>query len=46
MSTSIDYPPGEEQAFGFSEQPIRVYAGDVVIAVRFKAVTLAADRCG
>ena len=37
---TIDYPPGEEQAFAFTDQPIRVYTGDVVIAVRFKAVTV------
>ncbi len=36
----IDYPPGEEQAFAFTDKPIRVYSGDVVINVRFKGVTV------
>jgi uncharacterized protein YyaL (SSP411 family) len=36
----IDYPPGEEQAFAFTDKPIRVYTGDAVIAVRFKGVTV------
>ncbi len=33
---SIDYPPGQERRFGFAEQPIRVYAGEIVIVVTFK----------
>jgi hypothetical protein len=32
----IDYPPGEEQRFAFADKPIRVYSGEVTIAVRFK----------
>ena len=39
---TIDYPPGEEQAFGFTDKPIRVYSGDVVLALRFKAVMVGA----
>jgi hypothetical protein len=31
----IEYPPGEEQAFGFATKPIRVYSGNVTILVRF-----------
>jgi uncharacterized protein YyaL (SSP411 family) len=36
----VDYPPGQEQAFGFTETPIHVYTGDVTIAIRFKGVTV------
>jgi uncharacterized protein YyaL (SSP411 family) len=32
---NIDYPPGELQRFAFSDKPIRVYTGDVLIAVTF-----------
>jgi uncharacterized protein YyaL (SSP411 family) len=31
----IDYPPGETQSFAFSDQPIKVYGGQVVISVLF-----------
>jgi uncharacterized protein YyaL (SSP411 family) len=31
----IEYPPGEEQAFAFATDPIRVYAGKVTLLVRF-----------
>jgi hypothetical protein len=34
---AIDYPPGETQSFAFSDQPIRVYTGDVDILIRFKS---------
>jgi hypothetical protein len=40
---SIDYPPGEEQRFAFADEPIRVYSGSVMIAVRFKSEPLPAD---
>lgn len=33
--TSIDYPPGQLQAFAFAQQPIRVYSGQVIAVVRF-----------
>jgi hypothetical protein len=51
---SIDYPPGEEQRFAFADQPVRVYGGNVTIAVRFRsdqdasappAVTLSYQAC-
>ncbi len=29
----VDYPPGEEQRFAFSEAPIRVYSGEAILAV-------------
>ena len=32
----IDYPPGELRRFAFAEEPIRVYEGEVTIAIRFK----------
>ena len=32
---SVEYPPGEEIRFAFSEAPIRVYSGDVTLLVRF-----------
>jgi hypothetical protein len=32
---SVEYPPGEEQAFAFSSTPIRVYTGTVKFLVRF-----------
>jgi uncharacterized protein YyaL (SSP411 family) len=32
----IDYPPGEMRRFAFAEEPLRVYEGEVSIAVRFK----------
>ena len=31
----VEYPPGEEQRFAFSEQPIRVYSGEIMLLVRF-----------
>jgi hypothetical protein len=31
----IEYPPGEEQAFAFTQEPIRVYSGDMMFRVRF-----------
>jgi uncharacterized protein YyaL (SSP411 family) len=34
---AIDYPPGEMRAFAFSDQPVRVYSGDVEILVRFRS---------
>jgi uncharacterized protein YyaL (SSP411 family) len=34
---SIDYPPGEDQGFAFSNSPIRVYSGTLAIAVRFRS---------
>ena len=34
-AAEVEYPPGEERAFPFVEQPIRVYAGEVTILVRF-----------
>lgn len=34
---SVDYPPGEMQSFAFADQPIRVYSGEVKIAIRFKS---------
>ena len=36
-SAVVDYPPGEEQHFAFSDAPVRVYAGDVTIALRLPA---------
>ena len=33
---SIDYPPGEERSFAFSDEPLRVYEGDVDAVIRFK----------
>ena len=33
----IDYPPGEEQRFAFADQAVRVYGGNVTIAIRFLA---------
>ncbi|HEX8524957.1 MAG TPA: DUF255 domain-containing protein [Tepidisphaeraceae bacterium] len=32
----VEYPPGEEQAFAFADEKLRVYSGKVVIVVRFK----------
>lgn len=32
---SIEYPPGQIQAFAFAQQPIRVYSGQVIAVVRF-----------
>ena len=32
---SIEYPPGQEQGFGFVDSPIRVYSGRVTLIVRF-----------
>ena len=32
---AIEYPPGEERRFAFSDKPIRVYSGDVTILLRF-----------
>jgi hypothetical protein len=29
----VDYPPGEERRFAFADQPLRVYAGKVTVAV-------------
>jgi hypothetical protein len=37
QAASIDYPPGEERSFAFADRPLRVYAGEVTIAVRFRA---------
>ena len=34
---TIEYPPGELQAFAFSQQAIRVYTGRVIAIVRFAA---------
>ena len=31
----VQYPPGVEREFGFSQKPVRVYDGSVTIAVRF-----------
>lgn len=31
----IEYPPGKEQRFDFFEEPLKVYAGEVSIVVRF-----------
>jgi hypothetical protein len=31
----VEYPPGEQQRFAFSEEPVNVYAGRVTLAVRF-----------
>jgi len=33
----VEYPPGEEQRFSFSEEPIHVYSGEVTIVVRITA---------
>ncbi len=33
---SIEYPPAQEQQFEFSEVPMKVYAGDVTVAVKFR----------
>ena len=33
---SIDYPPGEEQRFAFSDEALRVYSGEIQIGVRFR----------
>src|SRR5205085_3639166 len=41
---SVDYPPGEERSFGFAAAPLRVYAGEVGVAVRFR--TPPADPAG
>jgi len=42
--TNIDYPPGELQRFAFSEAPIRVHTGDVIIVVTFNSPPSAAAR--
>jgi hypothetical protein len=34
---TIDYPPGEQRRFAFSQAPLRVYAESVEFAVRFKS---------
>jgi uncharacterized protein YyaL (SSP411 family) len=34
---TVEYPPGEEERFAFSEQPIRVYSGSVTLLARFAA---------
>ena len=39
----IDYPPGEEQRFAFADEPIRVYDGSVLIAVRFASAPVAGE---
>lgn len=31
-----EFPPGEEQRFAFAEEPMHVYAGEVIVVVRFK----------
>ena len=31
----VEYPPGEEQQFAFSEAPMRVYSNQVSVLVRF-----------
>jgi hypothetical protein len=41
---SIEYPPGEEQAFAFADKPLRVYTGEVTIVVRFKSNMTGADH--
>jgi uncharacterized protein YyaL (SSP411 family) len=33
---SIEYPPGEERALAFADEPVRVYEGDVRLLIRFK----------
>ena len=40
---AVDYPPGEEQRFAFADEPIRVYAGSVTIAVRFASAPPAGE---
>ena len=35
LVAGIEYPPGELRPLAFSEQPVRVYSGEVTIAVRF-----------
>ena len=32
---TIEYPPGEQRRFAFSDKPVRVYSGDVTILIRF-----------
>jgi uncharacterized protein YyaL (SSP411 family) len=32
---AVEYPPGELRGFAFADAPLRVYAGEVTIAVRF-----------
>jgi uncharacterized protein YyaL (SSP411 family) len=32
---AIEYPPGELRSFAFSEKPLRVYEGEVMLRVRF-----------
>ena len=34
---AIDYPPGTDEVFAFSAEPIRVYTGPATITVRFAA---------
>jgi hypothetical protein len=43
---AIDYPPGEMRAFAFSDQPVRVYSGEVEILVRFRSRSEAALHVG
>ena len=33
----IDYPAGTEERFAFADEPIRVYAGEVTVTVRFSS---------
>ena len=33
----VDYPPGEEQRFAFTDETVRAYSGDVSIVVNFKS---------
>ena len=40
---TIDYPPGDEQRLGFLDSPLRVYSGEVAIAVRFPSPPLASN---
>ncbi len=36
MLDHIDYPPAAERSFPFSDQPVRVYDGEIAIALHFK----------
>lgn len=34
-NVTVEFPPGEERRFAFTDRPLRVYAGEVTVVVRF-----------
>lgn len=33
----VDYPPGKEEKYAFSDKPLSVYSGEFIVITRFKA---------